>query len=85
MPQAFPPSFVDYFLRAQTTSLPGHEKLTQAMPATVLETLERAEEDVEAEAYADSVNGTLKLVFSGDVYASAWHRTRRPRVWVVRV
>lgn len=60
--QAFPPSLVDYYFRGQTTSLPGHEKLTRAMPAVVAEYLERAEEDAEAETYADSVNGSLKPV-----------------------
>ena len=59
---AFPPSAVDYFLRGQDTSMPGHENLTRAMPKHVSDHVEAAEEDLHAEEIADSVNGNLHHV-----------------------
>lgn len=47
---AFPPSMMDFFLRGQTTCLPGHERLTESMPPDVAEYLTVAEEDLEANA-----------------------------------
>lgn len=57
--QAFPPTMTDFFLRGQTTCLPGHERLTQAMPAEVEKLVAQAKEDLEAERLADSVNRDL--------------------------
>ena len=56
---AFPPSFVDFFMRGQTTCLPGHERLTKAMPKDVKRLLEAATEDVEAEEIVETVVETV--------------------------
>lgn len=49
MNPAFPPSVADFFFRGQTTSLPGHQRLTKALPRDVAQLLAMAEEDLEAE------------------------------------
>ena len=60
----FPPSAWDFFVLGQTTSLPGHEALTVPIPPDIEKMLEHAEEDMEAEVLAASVNADLTHVIS---------------------
>lgn len=68
---AFPPSAIDFFFRAQTTCLPGHERLTKAMPDDVAEYLFNAEQDVEAEQQAGSVNKDLQQLIEATRHFAA--------------
>lgn len=61
---AFPPSATDFFLHGRTTSLPGHEKLTQAMPPQVMALLGDAFQDIEAEEFAGKVHRDLHHVIA---------------------
>ena len=64
---AFPPSFFDFFLRAQVTSLPGRSALNNAMAEEVLELLAAADDDVDAEARGwDRCKGLVALAVERD-------------------
>lgn len=52
----------------------GHERLSRTIPADIVSLLEQAEEDVEAERVAVSVNGDLHEVCPKALVAS-------PRAW----